>query len=843
MSSSTQGRARFKFGGTLAVLLALSPATAAAQPGEPEIVHPAVVHDPPAEYPKELIASGKHADVILIITIDKEGRVADAVVDQSGGDLFDRAANEAVMKWSFTPASRNGVAVSARIKVPFHFAAPEPVVAPTKVVTPPPAPVSTVPTAPTPPPEVEDVSVHGSAYLPSRGPSDYEIPVGKLAAVPRTDAAGLLRLAPGVFLQNQGGAGHPYQIYLRGFDAREGQDLEFSIDGIPINEVGNPHGNGLVDTHFIIPELVRNLRVVEGPYAPQQGNFAVAGSALYDVGPADPGFRVQAGYGSFGTSRLLASYRPEGYSEHTFAAGELFTSDGFGQNRASSRATAMGGFEGKLGAHGFFRVLATSYATHYQQAGVLRQDDLQAGRVGFYDTYDTSQDGDSSRHSLGVTLGDKIKSLHFQQSAFVTLRDFRLRSNLTGFLNDPQEAWQTPHGQRGDLIDQQSSTVTFGGRGNARQQFELFGQKQEVELGYLARVDQVGATQQRDRFGTIIPYRTDLDLTSTLTNIGAYVDVGLKPTKWLTLRGGVRADFFQYRVKNNCAQTTQASLGVVAPDTECFQADRAGYRSADQTASTASGILEPRATVLVGSFSGFTLAASAGTGARSLDPQYINQGLDTPYAKIVSYEGGATYVRSVGAVDLNVRSSFFSTHVDRDLFFNETEGRATLGSGTTRAGWAGSTRVTGRFFDVASSLTLVRAKFDDTGLQVPYAPGLVFRTDGALFGELPLELFGHKLYGTLGLGVSYVAPRPLPYSETSDAIFLVDAGASIRWRSITLGVQSTNLLGSEYKAAEYNYVSDFRSQGYPTLVASRQFIAGEPRTVFGTLTFELGGGQ
>jgi TonB family protein len=806
-----------------------------AQPGEPEIVHPAVVHDPPAEYPKEMLASGKHADVVLIITIDKLGNVADVAVDQSGGESFDKAAIDAVKKWSFTPASRNGVPVSARIKVPFHFAAPEPVVTPPKVVTPPPPEKKDD--------EPEDVRIEGSTYLPSRGPSDYEIRVGKLAAVPRTDAGSLLRMAPGVFLQNQGGTGHPYQIYLRGFDAREGQDLEFTIDGVPINEVGNPHGNGLVDTHFIIPELVLNLRVVEGPYAPQQGNFAVAGSALYEVGLADPGFRVQATYGSFGTARLLASYRPEGHSEHTFAAGELYTSDGFGQNRASNRATAMAGWEGKLGSHGFWRVLATSYATHYGQAGVLRVDDVASGRKGFYDTYDDSQAGDSARHSLGLTLGDKIKSLRLQQSAFVTFRDFRLRSNLTGFLNDPQETWQSPHGQRGDLADQQATTVTLGGRGSARQQFEVGGLKQEIELGYFARVDLVDAKQQRDRFGTTIPYKTDLDLGSTLTNIGAYVDVGIKPVKWLTLRGGLRADFFHYRVTNRCAQTSQSSIGVATPDTECFTADRNGYRSADQTASTASGLLEPRATALLGPFRGFTLAASVGTGARSLDPQYVNQGLDTPYAKITSYEGGATFVRPLGAVEMNVRSTFFSTHVSQDLLFNETEGRPTLASGTTRTGWAGSVRATGKFFDVASSLTLVRAKFDDTGLQVPYAPGLVFRADGALFGDLPVKMFGKKFYGTLGVGVSYVAPRPLPLSEKSDPIFLVDVGASLRWRWITLGVQTTNLIGTQYKSAEYNYVSDFRSQGYPTLVAARHFIAGEPRAVFGTLTFQIGDGS
>ena len=60
-------------------------------------------------------------------------------------------------------------------------------------------------------------------------------------------------------------------MFLRGFDAHEGQDLEFSVDGVPINDAGNYHGNGYADTHFILPELIQSVRVLEGPYAPQQG--------------------------------------------------------------------------------------------------------------------------------------------------------------------------------------------------------------------------------------------------------------------------------------------------------------------------------------------------------------------------------------------------------------------------------------------------------------------------------------------------------------------------------------------------------------------------------------------
>ena len=812
------------------------------------VMPPTVEHHHEALYPPDELALRKHAAVVLLVSIDAAGHVTNVEVAQSGGKPFDDAAITAMRLWTFVPATKGGVAVASRIRVPFHFAPPE-VPAPSETLAP--AIQGHVAAAPpektSAPAPTEEVRVLGRSYIPSRGAGDYEIPVGKLAAVPRMDSASLLRLAPGVLLTNEGGLGHPYQIFLRGFDAREGQDIEFTVDGIPINEVGNPHGNGLADTHFIIPELVSRLRVVEGPFAPQQGNFAVAGSALYDLGLERPGLTVQTRLGSFNTKRLLLLWRPEGASDHTFGAGELFSTEGFGQNRAAERATAMGGYEGTLGQSGSYRVLLTSYATHYSQAGVLRLDDVRARRKGFYDTYDTAQGGDSSRHSIGATLNGRLGDMRLSQSMFFVFRDFRLRENFTGFQEDPQQTWQSRHNQRGDLIDQRSEQLTFGGRGSARESFSFLGQKQELELGYFARYDRIDGVQQRDQdrngAGTTIPYRKDLDLSSGLANLGIYGDASLKPVSWITLRGGLRGDFYQYRVTNNCALTVQNSFGGDPLDTECFASDRQGYRSPDQTAATSASILQPRATLLVGSFQGFTLSASYGRGSRSLDPQYINQDLKTPFAEVDAKELGVSYVRSVGSVDLNARSVFFETNVDKDLFFNQTEGRNTLSDGTTRTGWAGNARATGSFFDIAANLTLVRSTFDDTHLLIPYSPSVVARADGVLFGKLPIAIQGRKLEGSLGTGVSFVGARPLPFNEESQTTFLVDAGASVKWRAFSLGIITTNLLDRQYRLGEYNYASDFRSQPYPTLVAARHFSAGEPRAIYGTLTVTIGGGD
>jgi iron complex outermembrane receptor protein len=277
-------------------------------------------------------------------------------------------------------------------------------------------------------------------------------------------------------------------------------------------------------------------------------------------------------------------------------------------------------------------------------------------------------------------------------------------------------------------------------------------------------------------------------------------------------------------------------------DTSCLDQQRFGvHREPDQRSSTASVRVMPRATLIVGPFQDFTLSLSAGTGVRSIDPNYISQDIETPFAAITAYDGGVTFTRSFGEVDLSARSVFFGTHVDRDLVFSESEGRAILGGGTTRAGWIGAVRATGSFFDESANVSLVKSWFDDTGLLVPYVPDVVVRSDTALFHDVPYAIAGNFPKATLGAAVTYVGRRALPFGQRSDTIFTVDAAFKLGWRAYELGLAVTNLFDRQYRLAEFNYVSDFRSAPAPTLVAARHFAAGAPRIFLFTLAATFGG--
>jgi iron complex outermembrane receptor protein len=860
--------------------------TAAFSQTESSIRPPAVETKVDAVYPADALASGRKVTVAVRVTVGADGSVTNPEIVESGGPQFDAAALTAIRQWKFRPAMRADTPVASRIRVPFLFVPPgaAPLAPPADggiavapqisqrpseggadggiVASTPDAgnsvpEVTQVPSPAPPAPErpdggsgareeTIDVTVVGHRRPPSRGTSDYQIETEQLAQVPRANASDFLKLAPGILLTNEGGEGHAEQVFLRGFDAREGQAVEFTVDGIPINESGNLHGNGYADTHFIIPELVESLRVVEGPFDPRQGNYAEAGSADYHLGLQERGLFAKLSAGSFGTRRALLAFGPPSKSSTTFAALELYQTDGYGQNRDGRRASGMAQYEGHVG-DSLYRITAQAYTASFHSAGFIREDDYLNGRVGFYDTYDPLQGEDGARYSIAAALESHAGDFTFNNQVYAIHRPLRIRENFTGFLLDVQEPQQSPHGQRGDLIDQNILETTLGARGSGKLAARLFDRPQEIEFGYFARHDITSALQQRVEAATGHPYKTEVNLDSSLDDIGLYVDANLHPLRWLTVRGGVRSDLFTFSNHDLCAVQSVEHPSPSNPQTDvsCQSQENFGaHREPDQFASTSGTATMPRGSVLFGPWSGVTFSVSAGRGVRSIDPIYVTQDKATPFASVKAYEAGVTVEEELAPlVRVIFNSTVFLTKVDQDLIFDQTAGRNTLAGATTRIGSANALRVSGPSFDVSVNGTYVHATFDDDSLLIPYIPDLVLRSDAAVWHDLPWDslLFaGHLPQVTLATGVTYVGPRPLPFGARSDVIFTIDANLTFGWPALQFGISATNLLDRKYPLSELNIASDFHSQSEPTLVPVRHFTAGAPRAVLFTVGFNFG---
>ena len=798
---------------------------------EPAVTPPVVLEAAAPVWPAEVAAPAAPVTVLLRLTIDEAGEVSRVDVRESAGPPFDQVAMETALRWRFQPARRGDVAVEVQADVPVSFAPPEP-----------PAMLEAPPPEEKPAPASFATTVRGRAAAPPPAAvSDFQISVGQLADVPRHSASDLMLLAPGVMLANHGGEGHAETIFIRGFDAGEGKDVELRLNGVPLNEVSHAHGHGYADTYFIIPELVRALRVIEGPYDPAQGDFGVAGTVEYQLGLERRGLTASAGMGSYASRRLSLVWGPPESTGSTFVGLLLRQGPGFGPNRAYANAGIMAQVELRVSEDTRLLLLGTSYAGRFGSAGVIRETDVVDGRLPceadansqFFCLHDPNQGGAGQRHLASAELQTRLPAGgRFVQQAFAMMRQSRIRENFTGFLNDEPPIGES---QRGDGTEQSYEGTTVGLRGRYTPGLRLGAQPTPLELGYVARFDDVHTRSRRLRANGGAPYRTLFDNQVRTTNLGAYASLRALPLSWLTLRGGLRVDTFLFGVEDRNRPTT----------------DRQGARLPEESVEAYGFFASPRASAEVRLTPALTWLTSAGLGARSSDAAALSDAEFAPYARVASAETGLGWRRGGGEgadAEWEARGAVFTTRVSQDLVFDETAGRNQPVGPSQRLGAFATARFTLRdFVDLQASAAWARATLPRSGASpwrlwegdvLPYIPNLLGRLDASVRGTLtPL---GQPVGWTLALGHSAIGPKPLPLNRSSEPIFLFDVAARARWRDWELGVSVENLLDARWREAEFNYVSNFRGPDAPaSLLATRHFSAGAPRTFLTTLTLHL----
>lgn len=75
----------------------------------------------PPVYPAELRRDRVAGMVTMSITVDEKGMVSNPVVKKSTREEFEQPAIDAVSKWKFEPAKKDGKPVSVQVVVPVKF--------------------------------------------------------------------------------------------------------------------------------------------------------------------------------------------------------------------------------------------------------------------------------------------------------------------------------------------------------------------------------------------------------------------------------------------------------------------------------------------------------------------------------------------------------------------------------------------------------------------------------------------------------------------------------------------------------------------------------------------------
>ena len=695
-----------------------------------------------------------------------------------------------------------------------------------------------------PPPRPPRCASPGRPNPPSRGQSDFRIPRTTLTAAPHGSGADLLATAPGVYIAHPEGEAIAQRIYLRGFDAEHGQDVELHVAGIPMNQPSHIHGQGYADLNLVIPETVRSIRVIEGVYDPRQGDFAVAGSADYDLGVEERRSRVKLSYGSFDTKRMVAIWAPEGQPEETFGAATFRTTDGFGNG---TRGGISGGAVGQYRIGLPYDVSAVlhvgAYAARSNIAGVVRRDDVEAGRIGLYDAYPDpsarAQSAGTSRTQIGITIDRRANEDGSRTSAamWFYLASFRARTNFTGYTQRSrvEPTWVG----RGDLIEQSNDDLGLGGSLSYRS-------------AHLVPIKHI-AHPVRARHGRAHQSRP---AAAEPPAGAAERDVGparrRRPPHDRRRRVRRRA---RQRVEVRAAARRRARR---SPLLRRRRQARQLHRRPSRRRPTSSASAAPRAASPPARAprsrgtprAGFVSRRSYGEGYRSPQARQLEEGEQAPFAKVRSYEAGATVKQGD---DISVTAIAYQTDLSYDLAFDPSEGRLDRIGPTTRRGLVGYLLAApADWMNVSLSATYVHATLDSpptptpenpspayvSGQSLPYVPPLLVRSDVAFTRNIGTA-FDKPLTWKAGYGTTFLSSRPLPYGQTSPPVFLLDATVGVRRDWLELSLDAFNLLDAKYADTEYAFVSNWQSGAVPSRVPARHITAGAPRALLASLTLYL----
>ena len=634
-----------------------------------------------------------------------------------------------------------------------------------------------------------------TAIAGQRTTSSARISAIDLEAVPMRTAEDALRIVPGVVLVQHGSEGKGHQFFLRGFDAIHGADLEVTLEGIPVNEWSNIHAQGYLDLGFIIPELISEVEVIKGPFIPTQGLFAMAGSARYTLGVAPDARGIRTGYelGSTGRIRGLLTFSPRDGDGRDFAALELMSDEGFGEQRAAQRTSFMARKRLVSSQGRELSILTTGHIGRFELPGLLRMEDVEADRVGFHGSYSDLGQGTSARGLLAANYKQTAGIHTFVASASMSARHLDLLENFTGYIEDAEAGdWRAQTQTTGSLNLNISDTVALRDRTT-------------LEVGAGMRGDWL--TQQEERVDPILEetrlLRRDLEATQGGANTNA--SLRWRPTDKHAIELGGRLQAVGIRAHDQL--TDEMGSGVLAAALPRVLTAWNPTQWLELMAAYGRGVRPPEART----YSGFAPEREGigdevmGTGAPAL-------------TLADSGEVGATI--AVGDY-VEVKGALFGTRIERESIFDHVSGLNLELNSTRRLGVESALAIyPTSWAEVHANMTFVDARFVESGNVVPLAPRFVSG----------LRALGNHPSGwSAGGNLLLIAARPLPHGATGSTYSALGATLGYRWSWLRAGLEVENVLNRQLREGEYHFASDWNTDSTtPSQLPVIHYSPGSP---------------
>jgi outer membrane cobalamin receptor len=622
-----------------------------------------------------------------------------------------------------------------------------------------------------------------------------------LSIRPVNSSQDLMRLVPGLFIAQHMGGGKAEQIFIRGFDADHGTDLNVSVDGLPVNMVSHIHGQGYADLHFLIPETVSTYDFGKGPYYTDKGDFATAGYLNYTTKDALDKSMVSLEAGRFHTFRAaglidLLGEKAKQKGTNAYIAGEYnYTNGPFDFTERYKRFNLFGKFTTMLGANNKLSVTASTFKTSWRASGEIPSRAVAGGTtaiddsgnpysvpavspaIGRFATIDSAQGGRSTRTNAIVKLTTDLKNnLTLENQVYYTHYTFDLHVNSTFFAEDSIN---------GDLRKQHESRDMFGYNGKLSKRSYLGNSMLTSSLGLSSRFDRTQAAY------THVTAQDEFleDITSgsiRQNNTALYLDETLESGKWL-FNIGSRLDYFHF----NFQDSTKNKV-VVSPKINI-----------QYTASLAIQ---------------FYLKGGKGFHSNNAIAVIGNNGLQT----LPAAYGADLGLNWKPIPHLYINAALWYLYLDQEFIYTD-DGDIAPGGKTKRSGVDLSARYQlAKWLFADLNVNLARPRLADSAKSTGYlalAPNLT-STGGLDFK------FDNGING--GLSYRYLHSRPGNNTNTlrADGYYVTDLKLNYTKKRYEVGLTVENLFNTKWNEYEVEQVS--RLRGEAAAIDQMSFTAGTP---------------
>jgi TonB-dependent Receptor Plug Domain len=615
-----------------------------------------------------------------------------------------------------------------------------------------------------------------------------------LNTIPVKSAQDLLRLVPGLFIAQHQGGGKAEQIFLRGFDADHGTDVNVSVDGLPVNLVSQAHGQGYADLHFVIPETIAEYDFGKGPYYADKGDFCTAGFVAYHTINILNKNTAETEYGQFDTKRglLMMNLLSEKAKEKGLSAyitGEaLYTNGGpFDIPEHFNRYNLFGKFNTKIGTNNALIFTLSTLESKWKAAGEIPNRAQAEGYIKDpFGSIDSSQGGYTTRTNANLKLTSLLRNdFTWENQAFYSYCYFNLISNFTFFYADPVH---------GDEFGQHESRDIYGYKSTLSHRNYFGNTTLSSSAGVGLRYDRthpswLSHTVNGDSILNFIQYGVVKE-----ANAFGYINETLESGKWL-FNIGLRFDYFNFYYLNRAPASDTASKIYSGLNT-----------------SQANSIVSPKFNIQYTANQELQFFIKTGKGFHSNDARVViaNQG----YRILPAAYGIDIGLNWKPASNLFINIAFWYLYLQQEFTYGSDFGDESVepGGRTVRKGVDFSLRYQiAKWLFVNLNVDLAKPRDLDAPEGRNYLPlAPTFSSTAGLYYRFKNGLNG-------GISYRYLHNRAAnsDYSLTAYGYFITDLTANYTRKKFEVGVSIENLFNQNWNEAQFEYVSRLKYEKYP----------------------------